>query len=233
MGRQVSASVVKKEITKLRKEWGWTPSELISLLRGGGSSGKGGDYERDICRTLSLWWTGQARDDVFWRSSGSGARAKIRGRAGRDTMGQHGDVAATDPIGAPLIDIFTIEIKRGYSEHTIQDILDRQEKGGMQEYENFFAQTVESYQQAGSYAWLLITRRDRRVPLVWWPMFVTAELRKVGAFLDRPIPIVSITTPVRNKQVQSEAQIGAHGTHLSVFLEAVKPEHILELSRRV
>src|SRR5262245_2386383 len=49
---------------------------------------KGSKFERDLCRQLSLWWSDGKRDDVFWRASQSGGRAKFRGRRGLQTHGQ-------------------------------------------------------------------------------------------------------------------------------------------------
>ena len=40
---------------------------------------KGSEFEREMCKCLSLWWTDSKRDDVFWRSAQSGGRAP-RGR---------------------------------------------------------------------------------------------------------------------------------------------------------
>jgi len=76
---------------------------------------KGPNFERDICKQLSLWWTDGERDDVFWRTSGSGARATTRRKKDIKTKYEYGDVAFTDPVGQPLIDTFLIELKRGYT----------------------------------------------------------------------------------------------------------------------
>lgn len=229
MTKRASASTVREALTKLRKEWDWSPSDIINLLRGGGSSSKGGDYERDICRLLSTWWTDGARDDIFWRSSGSGARAKVRHRAGAGTAGQHGDVAATDPVGVPFVDVFTTEIKRGYSEYTIHDLLDKLPGAGVQEWEHFFAQAIESYEQAGSLSWLLITRRTRREALVWIPVFIFQELHRVGAFSEKfPTPLSRMKVCVRDLDKQ-EKIIDVCGMHLDAFLEGVKPDHVKEL----
>lgn len=230
--KKVSASVVREEIELCRKRWGWTPSDIINMLRGGGSSGKGSNYEREICKELSLWWTEGGREDIFWRSSGSGARAKVRGRAGRATAGQHGDIAATDPIGGPFIDAFTVELKRGYSEHTIQDVFDRMDQAGVQEWENFFAQTMESQQQAGSLSWLLFTRRDRRKAMVWTPQSTVNALRHAGAFsIGRPRPFIILHATVRLNGV--EQYLDVCGMQLEHFLTGVSPVDVkryLEIS---
>lgn len=228
--KRASASTVRGRITELRKEWGWSPSDIINLLRGGGTSAKGGEFERDICRLLSKWWTDGARDDIFWRTSGSGARAHVRHRAGAGTAGQYGDIAATDPIGAPLIDVFTIELKRGYSEYTVHDLLDKTPSAGIQEWDRFFAQAIESHEQAGSLSWLMITRRDRRVPLVWLPVQTFHELRHVGAFSNKfPVPLSRMKLSIRNLD-NGENVMDAYNMHLDSFLEGVKQNHIKELA---
>lgn len=75
---------------------------------------KGGNFEREVAKDLSLWWTENERDDVFWHTGGSGARATTRKKFGKDTKYQFGDISFTDPIGKPLIDRWNIECKTGY-----------------------------------------------------------------------------------------------------------------------
>ncbi len=230
--KRVSASTTRELLKALREQTGWSNADLISIMRGGGTSAKGSDYERELCVRLSLWWTRDKRDDIFWRSAASGARAKVRGRQGRDTAGQHGDIAATDAIGAPLTDLLTIEIKRGYSEYTIQDCLDRSDDNAQQEWETWFEQTMESYEDAGSFAWLMITRRDRRQAMAWFPKFLLKELLAVGAFPKVPVPVISMRVVLRDmvKQGQPHQIVGMH---FEDFLAGTAQDHFIQLSKRV
>lgn len=228
--KRASVSEVRADLKEQMARWGWSKSDIISMLRGGGTSSKGSTYERELCTRFSLWWTNGARDDVFWRSSGSGGRAMVRGRRGRDTAGQHGDIAATDAAGAPLTDVVTIEIKRGYSEYTVQDCLDRMNTAAQQEWEKFFEQCIESYENAGSYAWLLITRRDRREAMVWMPVDLLFELRLRGAFASKPWPFISMSVELRNSNKAAHAHRIA-GMTLDDFFLGVKPSHIIKLSQ--
>jgi hypothetical protein len=92
-------------------------------------SNKGTPFERKICKLLSKWCSGGKSDAIFWRTSTSGARATVRAKKGLETPNSYGDVNAIDPIGIPLIDLVSIELKRGYSEQlTIQDLLDSKQK---------------------------------------------------------------------------------------------------------
>lgn len=76
---------------------------------------KGTEWERDCSRMLSLWCTGGERDDVIWRTSGSGSRHTARYKVGKDTYNQAGDLCATDPIAQFLFDFTLVECKRGYA----------------------------------------------------------------------------------------------------------------------
>jgi hypothetical protein len=184
------------------------------------TKGKGSSFERRICKTLSLWWTDGQRDDVFWRSSNSGGRATIRSRKSKGTFGQYGDVQATDPIGQPLIDLCTIELKRGYSDSTIGDALDCSIKAKAQTWELFVRQAIAQQDEAGSLYWLLITQRDRRDAIIYMPAELVVALSSLGSGLSMVRPAVRFKPNCRlpNSSV--------FGTKLEEFLSVVDPMHI-------
>jgi len=70
--------------------------------------GKGDSFERELCRYISLWWTEGKDPDVFWRNP---TRKTKKGK------GKHqlGDLKADKTVGEPLISLFNIEFKSGYS----------------------------------------------------------------------------------------------------------------------
>jgi hypothetical protein len=76
--------------------------------------GKGGAFEREICRDLSLWWSSGAKDDIFYRTSGSGGRFTHRQKRGKITENDQGDVGFTDVDGKALMDLWLFELKTGY-----------------------------------------------------------------------------------------------------------------------
>lgn len=124
---------------------------------------KGSDFEREICKLLSLWWTAGKRDDVFWRSQTSGARATSRAKRGSKTHGQHADIAAVDPIGSPLTDVFSIEVKRGYNKDTPFDVIDKRLAAKDQMIETWVRQAQQAEKQGGALLHLIIFRRNMRV----------------------------------------------------------------------
>lgn len=70
---------------------------------------KGNNFERDVCRRLSLWWTDGQDDDCFWRN-----KLRRTNKAYNAQM-QEGDIIATKEIAIPFTERFCIECKSGYS----------------------------------------------------------------------------------------------------------------------
>jgi hypothetical protein len=78
-------------------------------------SKKGSAFERRTCKDLSMWFTNGERDDVFWRTAGSGARATVRAKQGKMTADSAGDICAIDECGKPLTRLAVFELKKGYT----------------------------------------------------------------------------------------------------------------------
>jgi hypothetical protein len=140
---------------------------------------KGSSFERQICKTLSLWWTNGERDDVFWRTAGSGAMATSRRKRGSTTLLQHGDIQAVDPIGKPLTDLMTLELKRGYNQCTLSDMFDSPRSKGKQRFAKFIEQAQRSAEAAGTPFWAVIHKRDqKRITITLPAKFDTFGLRR-------------------------------------------------------
>jgi hypothetical protein len=138
------------------------------------SSAKGSSFEREVCRQLSLWWTSQERDDIFWRASQSGGRATTRAKRGKSTANSAGDVAYLDVIGKPFLDKVCIEIKRGYS--TRSDTTGLVDSPSTSLLFKFLEQAENSRVNANVPYWMLIQKRDRRTPLIHIPSGMMACL---------------------------------------------------------
>jgi len=61
------------------------------------SKTKGNNFEREICKKLSLWLSYGKDDDLFWRTSSSGGRFTQRLKKGLNTKNQAGDITSTSP----------------------------------------------------------------------------------------------------------------------------------------
>lgn len=80
-------------------------------MRRGAGKAKGGEFERLVCKELSVWVTKGARDDVFWRSAMSGGRATVRKAQGKSSPHVGGDICAVHTAGHDFIDRFYVECK--------------------------------------------------------------------------------------------------------------------------
>lgn len=186
---------------------------------------KGSNFERQTCKQLSLWWTDGKDDDVFWRSQTSGARATTRRKQGKRTSGNYGDIAVTDPIGTPLLDLVTIELKRGYNKWTLHDLLDRPRSAAQQKLEEWIEQALDAWLESGSFSWLLIVKRDQREPYVVMPYF----LYEAMGIEFRPYWFIRQNIRTTNEVLKAELVV----TTLKQFLKTVTPAHIRRLVMEV
>lgn len=146
----------------------------------GRGKSKGNSFEREVCKRLSIWWSEGKDDTVFWRSQSSGGRATQRTKRGKATDGQYGDIMADGPLGRILIDLFTIELKRGYNTTSPVELIDRSDSAALQQLEFWFMKLQECLQYSGSFSWWLIHKRDRRKELLYVPMMAADVLKKEG-----------------------------------------------------
>lgn len=186
---------------------------------------KGSSFERDQCRVLSKWWTKGERDDVFWRSAASGAMGKMRSKSGKKTFGQCGDIQATDPIGQPLMDVCSLELKRGYGNASVGDMLDTGKNRAKQLWQTWVEQASVDHKNAGTPWWMLITKRDRRDTMVFFPWGLYEDLLdKTGSTLRRSLPRVQLVFMGAEKK-----RLKIYGTQFNGFLEHVSPDNIKDL----
>lgn len=184
-----------------------------------GGSGKGNPFERWLCDRLSLWWLGRPGRRVFWRTSGSGATATVRGRKGLHAN-HCGDLCSIDPCSAAFCQLLVVECKRGYNGATVQDLLD---KPANRVYEGWFQQAEEACRNADAFSWLLVVKRDQREPVVFYPRELGAEI----AARFRPIIPIWQTLVFRDEKTETVA------TTLETFLAHVTPEHIKRLAEEL
>lgn len=184
---------------------------------------KGGNFEREICKQLSLWWSKGKTDDIFWRTAGSGARATQRQRRGAGkTFGQDGDMQATNPIGQPFIDLFTVELKRGYKDATLSSLIDAPEGAKVQPFMHFIEQAHRSAKNANTPYWLIIHKKDRREAIIYYPRTFFQDA------LD--VKYVWIQKTIGLKLPSLRLQGGSvYGSPLNQWLEKITPDHLKNL----
>ena len=141
--------------------------------------GKGSAYERRFCKDLSLWWSNDHRDDIFWRSQTSGGRATQRAKSNQTTHGQYGDVASTHPRGDSLLKFMTIELKNGYQKNPFCELIDFPNWNVDLMWEKWIAQARRSKEQSGSESWMIVHQRTGRHGIVCVPI-ATFVILQIG-----------------------------------------------------
>jgi hypothetical protein len=136
---------------------------------------KGPQFERDISRQLSLWWSHEERDDLIWRTSNSGGRSTVRSKKGLRTAGHSGDLTYTDPVAKPLFDFLTWELKCGYPHANIQQLIDKPARAAEQTYEKWIKQAEASAKKSGSRTWCIVHKKNGRDAVILLPETFPAE----------------------------------------------------------
>jgi len=165
--------------------------------RGGHGHAKGSSFERAICKELSLWWTHGSRDDVFWRTAGSGARATVRKRQGCDTANSTGDMCALDSSGEPFIQQVLVEMKKGYTRGSeridvlkMVDALEGRKSCLLQQWLD--KAWLEMFGAKRREAWLIF-QRDMAKPMLMVRAGFIADIED-GMKLGFPYPCIQVTT---------------------------------------
>lgn len=133
-------------------------------------STKGPPFEREIAHSLSRWWTGGERDDLAWRTAGSGARATTRAKKGKSTANAAGDLAATDHLIQPLFDLFAFELKRGLNYVSAYQLLDspnRKLRVDGKCLDGWVHQARRSQANSKAKLWAIVHRADRQAAMVY------------------------------------------------------------------
>jgi len=178
---------------------------------------KGAEFEREVCKELSLWWMDGKRDDVFWRTSNSGGRATVRRKKSKSTFGQNSDVQAIDPIGQPLIDVMLLELKCGYSESSFIDWFDG--KGHV--WLDWITKIEEEAFESGTPYWGIVWKRKYKKATVTMPLLFYNEIRIGCGYPKSEVPVFRISLPLPHPHVVV--------MKLEDWLQWVRPSRIIEL----
>ena len=177
--------------------------------------GKGQDNERDLCKLFSLWWSEGKRDDIFWRTAGSGARARVRINSGKKVYRGYGDMMAEDSIGQPLINACTFEFKKGYSALSLLDCIASEQKKPI--LIQFIQEAEKDAKDAGNIP-VLIFQKKYKKSIMCIPISLLLKLQK-----HLP-PIQTNFWKLQHADISSEYIL----IRFSAFLDWAKPKSFLK-----
>lgn len=192
------------------------------------SSAKGSGFERKLAVVFSEWWTEGERDDVFWRTEGSGSRATSRAKRGKMTRFQYGDMTFTDPIGQPLIDAISFEFK-SYKSYELLSVFKQTDPN--KSWLEFWCETLVDAELSQREP-VLITRQNNHENIMWVGWDFSYDLVGACGFDPSPRMLLHLKSQrVRmkhNKTYDLEGQIVV-GFLLSDFLDVIDPIALKEM----
>lgn len=157
----------------------------------GGGKRKGTQFERKIAKELSLWWSDDKRDDIFWLTSGSGARATKRAKKGVKTKYQYGDLSVSDPLGKSFIDYFLIELKSGYPKLGVLSLIDGKQKNPL--FIRWWMKAEEECKFGKRNAAILIIKRNHKQPIIVFDSVVFSKVELYVGTWKKNLLVVYLT----------------------------------------
>ena len=134
-------------------------------------SGKGGQWERDIAKFLTVWLTGVEKPYVFWRAPASGGLATIS-ELNKDLTG---DIIGLTPEAEFLTSTFSIEAKNGYPNASLDKHLKYNRSDSIQA---FWKQCVMDSIKAGKNPMLIYKKKGMPTPWIGITDFVYLKLKE-------------------------------------------------------
>lgn len=127
--------------------------------------GKGGDFERDVAKALTLWLTGVEKPYKYWRMPGSGGLATIH----EECSNLSGDIRALSPDAEFLTDRFSIECKTGYPSTSFWQHFKNIKTFKIKE---FWKQCVHDAYHAGKEPMLIYRKKGKQIIVGFCPATV-------------------------------------------------------------
>lgn len=144
---------------------------------------KGSNFERIICKQLSLWISDNKNSNLLWRSSISGGRFTQGLKTNKNYKNQSGDICAIDEEGFKLTNLFSIECKH-YRTLKFQDLIFEM-KGNIFD---FWGQTKKDAELTNKSP-LLVAKANFHHPIIGFDKKTT---RKIYWFIAKKIDILAI-----------------------------------------
>ena len=175
--------------------------------------GKGGDFERDVSKDLTLWLTGKKKPYKFWRMPGSGGLATIH----EECVDLSGDIRCLDKDGEWLTQLFSIECKNGYPSTSFWQHFKNIKTFHIKK---FWQQCCDDASKSSKYP-MLIYRKKGKNPIVGID-------NTVFSIIDPIVPISTLSSITLNWK-SDEIVPGVIFFDYKDFFEMVKPDDMREI----
>jgi hypothetical protein len=119
---------------------------------------KGGDFEREVSKSLTKWLTGVEKPYKFWRMPGSGGLATIH----EECREMSGDIRSLSPESEFFTRIFSVECKTGYPKTSFWQHFKNLKTFGIKE---FWKQACEDALKAEKRPMLIYRKKGKQIIL--------------------------------------------------------------------
>lgn len=140
----------------------------------------GSEWERKICKFLTMWVTGQEKPYVFWRTPGSGSF--VTNNVSDDASG---DIISILPEGRFFTDIISCEAKTGYND---TDLFKHFKLNKNNTIEMFWSQCIRDARKVNKQG-MLIYKKKGLSSLVGIEPYLFSQLNKQKIDLPKSISI--------------------------------------------
>lgn len=169
----------------------------------------GGAGERLIAKILSKWMGSGDKEVWIWRSPGSGSMSSVRG-----IQSGAGDLVAIDPKAAPLFSLFSLEIKTGYADTSIDNCLKDNKNENLRA---FWEQCNEDAAKGKKFPMLIYNKKGSVTKNMWIGLCENGVKR-----LKKLKKLPSVKISFENKYKLQDLYIFNFG----MFLETISPEDL-------
>lgn len=168
----VVEGIVSFSANSLKRKDGYKERRNANSKQRKYSMAKGGTFENEVGRDLSLLWSQGKRKNLCRRTESSGGRLtsyRKKSTTNSSTF-QGGDLTFSDPDIKPLFEVFSIECKTGYSEKRqtgecvrwdLLDLFDGRKETPV--LEAMWTQCVRDAEVTSRRPWLIFRRNKRKI----------------------------------------------------------------------
>lgn len=140
---------------------------------------KGSEFERSICKRLSLWLTGKEKPVVFWRSPASGGLGTIK-----TAENVSGDIVSISDVSKWVCEKFSIECKNGYPSADLFKHIKNNIKND--EIEQFWEQCIRDSRTENKHG-ILVFKKKGNQPIIGIEKSVYGQLIEMSIDLNKCI----------------------------------------------
>lgn len=174
---------------------------------------KGGDFEREISKSLTKWLIGKEKPYYYWRMPGSGALATIH----EENKNLSGDIRSLYKDADFLTDYWSIECKTGYPNTSFWQHFKHLKNFALKD---FWQQCVHDAYNAKKHPMLIYRKKGKQI-------IVGISIADVYRLQDKCVELGILPSITMKFELEEFPRVTFYDFY--EFLEVVKPKYMKEI----